>query len=91
MSAGHTHDAAGLLAQLLGPPGPELTCEECFEQLDRYVEAELVGDAGTAVSGMRAHLDGCPACQDDYESLRALLNRAGGRSQPGLPGQRQGD
>ena len=29
------------LRALLGPAGPELTCEECFEQLDRYVDETL--------------------------------------------------
>ena len=32
-----------LLGGLLGPAGPELTCERCFEELDRYVELELAG------------------------------------------------
>ncbi len=63
-----------LLGRLLGPPGPELTCEECFENLDRYVELELAGrDADTAVLGMRAHLQGCPACHEDHDSLAALV------------------
>lgn len=63
-----------LLARLTGPPGPELGCEECFAQLDHYVELELAGsDAEDSVPGMRAHLDGCPACAEDHESLRALL------------------
>jgi hypothetical protein len=63
-----------LLGRLLGPAGPELTCEECFEQLDRYVELALAGrDAAAAVPGMCAHLEGCPACHEDYESLTALL------------------
>ena len=63
-----------LLAALLGPDGPELTCEECFDQLDRYVELEVAGaDAETAVPGMRAHLRGCPACHEDHASLRALV------------------
>ncbi len=30
-----------LIGKLLGPDGPELTCEECFEELDRYVELAL--------------------------------------------------
>jgi hypothetical protein len=65
-----------LLAGLLGPSGPELTCEQCFEQLDRYVELDLAGaDADGAVPGMRAHLEGCPACREDRDSLSALLGR----------------
>ena len=63
-----------LIGRLLGPAGPELGCEECFEELDRYVELELAGvDAEDAVPGMRAHLEGCPACHDDYVSLRTLI------------------
>ena len=61
---------------LLGPDEPELSCEECFAQLDRYVELELGGaDADLAVPGMRAHLEGCRACDEDHRSLRALLER----------------
>ena len=29
-------------------------------------------DADTAIPGMRAHLEGCPACHEDYESLLAF-------------------
>jgi len=62
------------LARVLGPAGPEVTCEVCFEELDRYVELELSGaDAEAAVPGMRAHLAGCPACAEDHTALRALL------------------
>lgn len=61
------------LTRLLGPEEPELTCEECFAQLDVYVERELEGsDADRAVPAMRAHLVGCPACHEEYLSLRAL-------------------
>jgi hypothetical protein len=66
-----------LIAALLGPAGPELTCEECFEQLDRYVDLEHAAadaaDADRAVPGMRAHLSGCPACRDDHASLYELV------------------
>ena len=64
-----------LLARLLGPADPEVTCEECFEQLDRYVDLELAGlDADSAMPGPHAHLKGCQACLEDSESLRAFLN-----------------
>ncbi len=63
-----------LLAGLLGPRGPEVTCEECFEWLDVYVELELYGeDAEERVPGMRAHLHGCPACAEEHDSLRDLI------------------
>jgi hypothetical protein len=68
-----------LLEALLGPQGPELTCEECFSELDRYVELELSGvDADAAVPGMRAHLNGCGACDEDHESLRAFVETESG-------------
>jgi hypothetical protein len=60
--------------QLLGPDGPEVGCDECFEQLDRFVELELSGaDADAALPGMRGHLQGCPACREEHESLVALV------------------
>jgi anti-sigma factor RsiW len=62
------------IGRLLGPAGPEVGCEQCFEQLDRYVELELAGlDADREFRGLRAHLDGCPACREEHESLRALV------------------
>ena len=67
-----------LLARLLGPEGPEVSCEECFERLDEYVDAELAGrDPDQAIPGMAAHLAGCPACREDHESLRALVSGEG--------------
>jgi hypothetical protein len=63
-----------LIARLLGPAGPEVTCEECFELLDQYVDLEVAGeDADGRLPGMRAHLQGCPACHEDHESLRELV------------------
>ena len=64
------------IARLLGPAEPEILCDECFEQLDVYLDAELRhADADAVVSGMRAHLEGCPACSEEYESLRALVRQ----------------
>ena len=74
MSDSTPRHVTDLLGGLLGPAGPELTCEECFEHLDRYVELELSGqDADTAIPGMHTHLEGCPACAEDHDSLHALV------------------
>ena len=37
------------LDRLLGPAEPEIGCDTCFEELDRYVELELAG------GGRRGH------------------------------------
>ncbi len=70
----------GPLERLLGPTGIEVSCEQCFELLDVYVDLELDGvDADARIPGFRAHLEGCGACRAEHESLRALAlaERAG--------------
>jgi len=63
-----------LVGGLLGPEGPELGCDACFDELDRYVELELAGaDADSAVPGMRDHLAGCLACREEHDSLLDLV------------------
>jgi hypothetical protein len=70
----HREQPDRLLSRLLGHPGFDIGCEQCFEQLDVYVEAELAGeDAERRVPGMRTHLEGCPACAEEHDSLRELL------------------
>ena len=74
-----TPDRDDLLPRLLGPAEAEVSCEECFELLDVYVEAELrTGDPG--MPALAAHLRGCPACAEDHASLLALM-----RSEPPSP------
>ena len=65
------------IKRILGPAGQEILCDECFDRLDVYVELELRGEAADEqVPGMRAHLEGCPACREEYESLRDLVSRS---------------
>ena len=62
-------DLKQALGRLLGPAGPEVGCDVCF------VELEVAGlDADAAIPGLRAHLDGCPACREEHESLYALVS-----------------
>ena len=41
-----------------------MNCKDCSEKLDRFVDRELTEDD---VAEVRAHLDGCPPCEDHYE------------------------
>jgi hypothetical protein len=67
-------DLTESLRRLLGPAGPEVGCDACFEELDRYVELQVAGkDADAAIPGLAQHLEGCPACREEHESLRALV------------------
>jgi hypothetical protein len=64
------------LRMILGRAGPDIGCDACFDQLDRYVEAELAGqDADARAPGMRLHLDGCPACREEHDSLLTLVRQ----------------
>jgi hypothetical protein len=68
-------DLEQAVRRVLGPAEPELGCDACFEHLDRYVELVLAGaDADSAVPGLRAHLEGCPACREEHDSLYALVS-----------------
>ena len=68
-------DPEQAVKRLLGPAGLDVGCDACFELLDRYVELELAGqDADAAIPGLRAHLDGCPACREEHDSLYALVS-----------------
>jgi hypothetical protein len=63
------------LRRLLGPREPEILCDECFEKIDQYVDLELQGEAAhEKIPGMRSHLEGCPACLEEYYSLRELVS-----------------
>ena len=64
-------DPAALDA-LLHDTTPYLSCDDCFEQVDGYVEAVL-NDPGHDNPAMAGHLRGCPACAEEAESLTELV------------------
>jgi hypothetical protein len=70
-----SHESNPALDRLLGPEEPEATCDECFEQLDIYVDRELLhGDAEKTMPALAAHLRGCPACAEEHDSLLAFVS-----------------
>lgn len=52
---------------------PWLSCEDCFELMDVYVEAILAVPDRTDLSEMDAHLSGCAACAEEARSLLLLV------------------
>jgi hypothetical protein len=58
--------------QLTIDPRPWLSCDDCFELVDQYLESLLAGAVG-ANTGLRAHLLGCGACCEEARGLITLL------------------
>jgi len=50
---------------------PWLSCDDCFDQVDTFVESLLSGVEALPVA-MRAHLRGCRACEEEARSLLLL-------------------
>jgi hypothetical protein len=57
-----------MIERLLGPRADEVGCDECFDRLDEYVEAERRG--ARVDPRMTAHLEGCPTCAEEHDALR---------------------
>lgn len=52
----------------------ELSCDECFEQLDRFAELHLAGKAPReALPLVQEHLDACGNCREEFEALLRSL------------------
>ena len=48
----------------------EVGCEQCFAELDRFVELHLAGkDADKALPLVKHHLEMCGDCKQEYEVL----------------------
>ena len=57
---------------LLMDTTPWLSCEDCFDRMDGYVEA-LVDHPPPDDPAMAAHLRGCPACAEEANALIDLV------------------
>ena len=52
----------------------ELSCDECYEEIDHFAEIELVGkSAAEAMPLVQEHLEHCQDCREEYEALMAAL------------------
>ena len=56
---------------------PWLSCDDCFDLVDRHVEWVL-DRAGEEVPAMTAHLAGCAACDEEARSLLVLVAQDAG-------------
>lgn len=64
-----SHEAA---RRLTTGTEPYLSCDECFDQIDGYVDS-LIDDRAHLTDPLRAHLLGCAACGEEAWSLLNLV------------------
>jgi hypothetical protein len=56
----------------------EIGCDECFEQLDRFVEMRLSSmDPAQAMPLVQEHLEICGECREEFEAFMAALRATG--------------
>jgi hypothetical protein len=56
----------------------EIGCDDCFEEIDRFVEITLAGkDAAEAMPLVADHLQRCRDCREEYEALLRALRALG--------------
>jgi len=60
--------------EVLSTRPDEIDCDECMEQLDRFVEMTISGrNAAEAMPLVQHHLEHCGCCQAEFEALLAVL------------------
>ena len=67
-------DVAKLVRVVAETHETELGCDECFERLDSFAEAELSGlEARSVMPLVGDHLDKCEDCRSELEALLTAL------------------
>jgi hypothetical protein len=67
----------GAVAALLVDPEPYLSCDDCFERIDQYVEQRLASSPSDDPQ-MATHLTACGVCAEEARTLEELLRQDGG-------------
>ena len=63
-----------MVHEIINTRPDEIGCDECFEQLDRFVEMKLAGkNAAEAMPLVQDHLERCNDCCEEFEALLAAL------------------
>ena len=63
-----------MVLAVAGTKPNEMGCDECFEQVDQFVELKLEGkNAAEAMPLIQDHLDRCGGCREEFEALLDCL------------------
>ncbi len=65
-----------LLRAVLRTHDEELSCGECYEKIDTFIEMKLEGKSpAQAMPLVQEHLDHCGECREEYEALLTALQK----------------
>ena len=68
-----------LLREIAETREVEIGCDECFEQVDRFVEMKLSGlNTAQAMPLVQEHLQICGECREEFEALLLALRATEG-------------
>ena len=63
-----------MVHEIINTRPDEIGCDECFDQLDHFVEMKLAGkNAAEAMPLVQDHLERCDDCREEFEALLAAL------------------
>lgn len=63
-----------MLRAIIGTREDEIGCNECFDQLDEFIELKLKGKSPEeAMPLVQDHLKRCKDCREEYEALLEAL------------------
>ncbi|NOZ05074.1 MAG: hypothetical protein GXP41_01800 [Chloroflexi bacterium] len=63
-----------IIKGILSTQPHEISCDECFDELDRFTEMVLSGkSAAEAMPLVQDHLNRCTDCHEEFEVLLSAL------------------
>ncbi len=67
-------DVAGLMRTIFSAEEEDITCDECYEHIDQYVDMLRAGeDAATVLPKVKIHLEQCRCCEMELRAFIAIL------------------
>jgi len=59
----------------------EISCDECFERMNKFAEMELTGKSpAQAMPLVQDHLNKCRDCREEYEVLLEAIRNLNGKA-----------
>lgn len=67
-------DVASLMRTILSAEDEDITCDECYEHIDQYVDMLRAGEnAATVLPKVKTHLEQCRCCESELQAFIAIL------------------